>query len=368
MYHLTQQQVDFILNDIRARGIERASLQHDLLDHICCVVEHELDDGGDFERFYQTAITRFFRKELREIEEQTAFLLTNKNHFVMKKTMIVTGSIATPLLAAGIILKFLHLPGAAVLIVSGIFLLSFIFLPLMFILRMRERNATADKAISILGGISGILISLGVLFKIMHWPGANIMSLTALLLMLLVFIPVYFFTGIRNPESKTNVIVSSMLMFFGCVLVLTLIRSPQASRAQYVANTSSFVQADKIVRRELALAGSPEGTRKAIFDACEKLKRFLLKSDTGSEFLADDFEMKEMLLSEGSASDYFDRSPESRKDLETLSKLIVGYNKGAVSRIDSHALDTHFRLPDFLAALNQTQLVVLQQQRTLAMQ
>jgi hypothetical protein len=367
MYHLTQQQVDFILNDIRTRGIERASLQHDLLDHICCVVEHELDDGGDFERFYQTAITRFFRKELREIEEQTAFLLTNKNHFVMKKTMIVTGSIATPLLAAGIILKFLHLPGAAVLIVLGIFLLSFIFLPLMFILRMREKNATADKAISILGGISGILTSLGVLFKIMHWPGANLMSITALLIMLLVFIPVYFFTGLRNPENKTNTVVSSMLMFFGCVLVLTLIRSPQAFRAQYVASTASFIQADRIAKQELALAGSAGGTSKAIYDSCEKLKRSLLKADTGTEALADDFEAKETLLSETSASDYFGRLPDSRREFEILLKRIGAYNRTGTARIDSHALDMHSRLPDFLAALNQVQLLVLQQRRTLAM-
>jgi hypothetical protein len=67
MYQLSEQQIAFILDDISARGIETDSLQQDLLDHICCVIEHGLEENGDFGAFYQTIIQTFYKMDLREI-------------------------------------------------------------------------------------------------------------------------------------------------------------------------------------------------------------------------------------------------------------------------------------------------------------
>ncbi len=63
MYILSEQQIDFILNDIKIRGVEMEDLQLNLLDHICCIVEYELEPGGNFEHFYQKTIPRFFKKD-----------------------------------------------------------------------------------------------------------------------------------------------------------------------------------------------------------------------------------------------------------------------------------------------------------------
>ena len=43
MYALSDQQIDFILNDIKIRGVETEDLQLNLLDHICCIIECELE-------------------------------------------------------------------------------------------------------------------------------------------------------------------------------------------------------------------------------------------------------------------------------------------------------------------------------------
>lgn len=86
MYCLSDQEIDFILHDIAARGIGMVSLRQDLLDHICCIIEHELEAGGDFKRFYEDAISRFYQSELKEIEEETVHLLTHKNYYTMKKS------------------------------------------------------------------------------------------------------------------------------------------------------------------------------------------------------------------------------------------------------------------------------------------
>jgi len=83
MYTLSDQQVDFILDDIRRHGIEIEDLQQNLLDHICILVEQNLEENGDFEQYYSSVISSFYRQEMREIEEETLFLLTHKTPYIV---------------------------------------------------------------------------------------------------------------------------------------------------------------------------------------------------------------------------------------------------------------------------------------------
>src|SRR5688572_27932704 len=114
MYCLSEEQIAFISRDIRARGVEMESLQQDLLDHVCCLIEQNLEANGDFENFYTTAIRTFYRSELKEIEEETLFLLTNKNYYAMKKIMLCSGVFSVVVLSFGILFKFMHWPGAGI--------------------------------------------------------------------------------------------------------------------------------------------------------------------------------------------------------------------------------------------------------------
>ena len=159
MYRISDQQIDYILNDFRARGVEMESLQENLLDHICCIIEQELEANGDFERFYSTTIKTFYKNELKEIEEETISLLNNKNYYTMKKVMLTSGIISAVLLTMGIVLKFLHAPGASFGIVIGITLLSFVFLPLMFTLKIKEKTHSKDKTIFVKDGLKLVRIN-----------------------------------------------------------------------------------------------------------------------------------------------------------------------------------------------------------------
>ena len=79
MYSLNEQQIDFILGDINARGIRLESLQYDLLDHICVIIEQQLEKEEDFEQCYLQTIRTFYRNELCEIEDETVFMLECRN-------------------------------------------------------------------------------------------------------------------------------------------------------------------------------------------------------------------------------------------------------------------------------------------------
>lgn len=222
MYTLSDQQIDFILNDIKIRGVEMEDLQLNLLDHICCIIECELEQEGDFEDFYHKTIPKFFKKELKEIEEETKLLLTFKNYYAMKKTMNAVGIIASISIVLGAIFKFQHWAGANIMMISGVILITLVFLPLMFTLKLRESTEKRDRTILILGGTIVILIVIALSFKLMHWPGGNSLLGISILSLLLLYVPIYLFTGLRNPVTKTNTLINAILIIAGSGLLMSL--------------------------------------------------------------------------------------------------------------------------------------------------
>lgn len=371
MYSLTNEQIDFISDDIRARGVTLVSLQQDLLDHICCVVEHNLEPDGDFEGFYRSQIKTFYKSELVEIEKETITLLTLKNYYVMKKIMLVSGGISTAAMTVGLLLKFLHLPGASVLILLGVVLLSLVFLPLLFTLKIREKQRTRDKVIIGIGTFATIMISFAILFKMMHWPGANVIGALALMIMLLIFLPVYFFTGIRNPETKVNTIVSSVFILYGCAFVLMLVRSPAGSQKLYTRTASDILRSEQILNaqqkqaRLLLSHSSPKPTAgQEIVALCETVKAFLVESETGRPQID-----SQSLISENSARNYIHNSPSARKNLGALNQKIDAYNANLrAGQLSVDHLDLHDRnIGQAINDLIQTQIMVLQNETAIAL-
>lgn len=325
MYVLNEQQVNFILSDIRRRGVETEDLQYNLLDHICCIVETEMDPETNFEEFYRGIIPRFFKRELREIEEETQLLLTFKHYYAMKKTMITSGTIAVAVFLTGSIFKIMHWPGAGVMLFSGIFIISFLFLPLMFILKVREITATRDKIILALGTIIGITFSLSALFKVQHWPGATILWQGTLAILFFLFIPIYFFSGIRNPETKVNTTVSTILLIAvgGVFFTLTSIKPSYRVTMQRLY---SYVQNQELLRQMQRQVPGNNMLIEDINRTCEEMKGMVLRHDLGLNEVPADFDMKDIVLYEGGLGPEFYDNGKGLQLLETLKSDIDKYN------------------------------------------
>ncbi|MFN5910503.1 MAG: hypothetical protein ACK45H_04120, partial [Bacteroidota bacterium] len=84
MIVLKEEHVQYILEDLERKGILLEELRLSLLDHICCVLEEEMNDPDDFEGHYKKVLPRFFKRELREIQEETELLIRFKNYYAMK--------------------------------------------------------------------------------------------------------------------------------------------------------------------------------------------------------------------------------------------------------------------------------------------
>ena len=71
-YNLNDKQIEYILKDLQARGIETEKLQLNLLDHICCIIERDMPENEDFESFYKKIVRGFFKNELSELEKRNS--------------------------------------------------------------------------------------------------------------------------------------------------------------------------------------------------------------------------------------------------------------------------------------------------------
>jgi hypothetical protein len=76
---------------------------------------------------------------------------------------------------AGGVLKFLHVPGASLVLVGALLALSVIYFPLAFYFFSDQNLKQQNIPLSVATGFLLSVIPLGVLFKIQHWEGSRIM-------------------------------------------------------------------------------------------------------------------------------------------------------------------------------------------------
>ena len=379
MYRISDQQIDYILNDISARGVEMESLQQNLLDHICCIIENNLEENGDFESFYKKTIQTFYKDALWEIEEETLQLLTHKNYYKMKKIMIYSGTLSVAGFIAGSIFKIMHWPGASAILLLSMLNISLIFLPLLFILKTREVSAMKDKLMIAIGTIFGILFSISSLFKIFHWPGANLMWLFALGILMFVFIPIYFFSGIRTPETKVNTIITSIILISAGGMLFTL-TSLKPSTKFYIGKTYNYLQGEELITRMQLIKNdttnqNPEmiNISKEIIENCKKIKELIIIDGTGIKSIPKDFETKDIILQESGLAKEFDPGASGMEMIQKLKKQINLYNT-LVNRNKQLPIDNNIermekmeliRLSNYnlLNSLTEIQLFILQNEK-----
>jgi hypothetical protein len=140
----------------------------------------------------------------------------------MNSTMKISGYVSSLMILCGAFFKFNHWPGASALMLVGVFLLTVLFLPLLFILKFKaSAESNRSIALSIIAFVSSILFSVGIIFRIMHWPGAQFMLIIGGVLLLLAYLPIYFISVYKNTTNKLNATATVILIIAGVGLFLT---------------------------------------------------------------------------------------------------------------------------------------------------
>ncbi len=217
MVQLDNKQVEIIHDLLVEKGITYEALHIDLLDHICCMVEENMDNGLDFGQSLTLSISTFGVSNIYQIQENTIYLLTLKLN-KMKKVVGISGIISALFVILGVFFKMQHWPGAGVLLVTGLVLTALFVFPTMAYLDVKNGQSTIHKLHSLSGYVSAILLSMATLVKIMHWPGFFELYYPGVFLLLFVFLPLHTWKNYKIAENKILAFAKSLLIFAGVLV------------------------------------------------------------------------------------------------------------------------------------------------------
>lgn len=378
MYQLSDKETEVLRQRIIQSGLSNEGLQNDLLDHFCCFIEDKMNEGVDFEAAYKEAFQAITPDGMYDIETELITLLTLNKQIGMKRAIAILGAVSTLMLTAGIILKFNYLPGASALVIGGIGIAAMIFIPFVCIYKIGEKQNIPDKVLWTIGCVFGMTLAFSTMFKVQHWPGANMLGTVSLAILLTLFLPVYFFAGMRNAATRINTIVSSVFTVIGCGLYFTLVMSPHAAKIVDTRLTRNYIRSEQILKNEeakvaLDKSNGQSDLAKDAYALCNELKSFLLRSETGADVIGEDFEQHNILIGDHSAMDYFQRTPAAYNKLKELAATSVKYNGTVAGNkqplpltaniIDFNENGVSYKVYNALNDLVQLQMIILQNEK-----
>lgn len=168
-------------------------LRIELTDHVCCAVEDALIHGKSFDDALNDAFHQLCPDGAATIEQELLFLLTLQIPIIMKKLLYGCGFIAATGIASGLLFRQFLWPGSAVLMFVGCTALFAAMLTLIYQLFKFPGIMPMQSRIRLIAGaMSGLLIASGTIFKIQSFPTANIQVGLGMAVLIVVFIPLFF--------------------------------------------------------------------------------------------------------------------------------------------------------------------------------
>jgi hypothetical protein len=220
MQGLKLDNINIITEDVSRSGITFSHLKDELIDHICCEVEKELEKGLTFDKAYEKVKNRIPLNKLEKIQEDTLKLI-DKRYRIMKNIMKFIGLASLVFMAFGAMFKIQSWPAGGILLVTGFLILGLVFLPSALYVWKRESKLKGSMLIYIVSVIGGVIFLLGILFKVQHYPGAAILIVSGFSIIGLLLLPMILIAKLRAEKSRgmklTYIIgaVSIMIYLFG---------------------------------------------------------------------------------------------------------------------------------------------------------
>jgi hypothetical protein len=118
----------------------------------------------------------------------------------MKQKIYILGLAAALIINIGLVFKINHWPAAGILLTLGILMLVFVFIPVALKNHYRVEGSNQNLILYIVTWLSCFIIFMGMLFKIMHWPHAGLALLIALPFPYVVFLPVFLVVTSKNKN------------------------------------------------------------------------------------------------------------------------------------------------------------------------
>jgi hypothetical protein len=173
----------------------------------------------------------------------------------MRKSVYILGFICLCMTMFAIIFKLSHWPGAGLLLTIGLGATALVYLPLAWTIAMRHAKDKLLKLLYTSAFISFAIVFIGMLFKVMHWPGAGLFLIVGIPLPFVFFLPVYVVYHIRR-KLKTDLNFFAILLFMIYIGIFTTIL---AIGPRFEMLGAHALSANKLSGANLMLAGQMQG-------------------------------------------------------------------------------------------------------------
>ena len=290
MAELSEKEIRRLNREIEKQGLTYTELQQELLDHLCCDVEAEMEEGLEFVKALEKVRKEMGKDRIQQIQEET-LLLINQKYRMMKKFMYILGMIAPTMLITGTIFKTQHWPGAGVLLVLSLFMLGAIYLPVFVMVKIRDTRKEGKKVnipMYIAGLIAGIIFIAGAMFKIQHWPGAGIMIMLSGFVTVFIFIPILVIQALKDKENQVQnfTILIFVLSFVAITFMMYALRvSKNVLTAFSVAAEGHIASAEIVKARNVAYLDQLELSSEGTEAATQKAEEIAAKTDALNDFI-----------------------------------------------------------------------------------
>jgi len=106
---------------------------------------------------------------------------------------------ASIIITLGCLLKTFHLQGAGITLLFGGLLFCLVFIPTLIYSEIKNK-----KLLSAVGYLFASTSIIGVIFKLMHWPGANFLMRWSVTIILFIIMPIYFISTYNDIVNEKN--------------------------------------------------------------------------------------------------------------------------------------------------------------------
>lgn len=195
MIELTKAQEEQMENAIYTVSNLPDTMKEDLYDHFYCTIEDQMQNGASFEDALEGAKKSIAPDGMESLHQETLYLLSASKVSLMKRSVRINGIIALVTAPIGVVFKLLHLPAANLILFLSALTFVFGFLPVFFT-NSYKRELTPylfTKVKYVAGYVSLFLLTGAGVFKLCHFPGGNILLVVGMVLLCFFYIPFLYF-------------------------------------------------------------------------------------------------------------------------------------------------------------------------------
>jgi hypothetical protein len=219
MPELTQQHIQQIRHDLEYSGIKQNLLKHELLDHICCQVESEMENGLDFQNAYRKISGIHTQKEISRTRRNVSFFINYRS--------FVTAGLLYLSIVAYLASWLVHINAADWLGLLSFLLISIVFLRYSVIFN-QDANLKNHNLLSVLSGIVFVFFLTGSIFRFL-WlsyglSNPHTMPMLIFSWLLLTIIAIIYYKHVyqkyKHPRHKRFIMLFRVMAYVHLLLAL----------------------------------------------------------------------------------------------------------------------------------------------------